>query len=237
MFPGPSVYSMSDSVEAVLFDVDGTLCEYQRGTAQLLAAAFERAAVEPFFSAAVYESRYDEFTDDSSDMQDLRERCFAAIARDDGRDPEVGRAVAKAYAAERDHGNVQFLDGVPEVLDTLDRRYRLAAVTNGAPEMQSRKLDALGIDCFETIVYAGYDTPAKPDPEPFAVALDAVETAPRRAIYVGNSLEADVAGAKAAGLRAAWIGAETRTTLEPTPDFVIDSPRGLLDCPWTTTSD
>jgi FMN phosphatase YigB (HAD superfamily) len=63
---------MATQVEAVLFDVDNTLCEYHRTA------------------------------DESGDVQDLRERCFAAIAADRGRDPDVGRAVARAYATERD---------------------------------------------------------------------------------------------------------------------------------------
>lgn len=96
--------------------------------------------------------------------------------------------------------------------------------------MQSTKLDALDVDCFETVVYAGYDTPAKPDPEPFQVALDAVETPPRQAVYIGDSLRADIAGAQAAGLRTVWLG--TDADPEPQPEFVLESPAKLRNPPW-----
>lgn len=218
-------------IDAVLFDIDGTICEYERTIADLLSVAFDRTGVEPFFSASDYEARFNTFTNESEDVDALRERCFADIAAEYGRDPDLGREVARAYAAERDHARVRWLDGSRAVLEEFDAEYRLAAVTNGGPRMQSQKLNALGVDCFDTVVYAGYDTPAKPDPEPFEVALEAVEVPAERALYVGDSLEADVVGARNAGLRVAWL-ADDRTDPTPSPDFVLDSPGDLLDKPW-----
>jgi len=62
---------------------------------------------------------------------------------------------------------------------TLRERYRVAAVTNGGPDMQRAKLRGLGIhDHFETVVFAGYDVAAKPDPEPFHTALDFLGSTP-----------------------------------------------------------
>ena len=218
-----------ETFDAVLFDIDGTLCEYNRGTAEMLSAAFDRAGVEPFFSAQEYVARYESFIDESQDVDDHRERCFGSIAREKDRDPALGTAVAEAYAAERDHSNVRWLDGAAEVLEHLTGEYRLAAVTNGGAEMQSQKLDSLGVDCFETVVHAGYDTAAKPDSEPFEVALEAVGVSPSRALYVGNSLEADVAGAQGAGLRVAWVSDGETSDPVPAPDYVLNSPGDLLE--------
>lgn len=220
---------MTSEFDAFLFDIDGTICEYERTTADMLPVAFDRAGVEPFFEPAVYEARFDEFIDEAEDMRDLRQRCFAAIARERGHDPELGRAVARAYAAERDHTNVSFLDGARETLDRLASRNPVAAVTNGSPQMQTPKLDALDVDCFRTVVHAGYETPAKPDPEPFRVALVALDADPERTLYVGNSVETDVVGAKNAGLPVAWLANGSEETPEPAPEYVIDSPRDVLD--------
>ncbi|MFC7073949.1 HAD family hydrolase [Halovenus rubra] len=217
------------AVEAVVFDIDGTLCEYERSTATLLPLAFDRAGVEPFFSSQEYVERYETFLEDSDDVDDHREACFTDIAQEKGRDPETARAVARAYAAERDHTRIGWLDGAQELLDNLTGEYRLAAVTNGGPGMQSQKLETLGIDCFETVVHAGYDTAAKPDPEPFETALSAVNTDPEQAIYVGNSLQADVVGAHNAGISAAWIANGETTDPTPTPEYVLESPGDLLD--------
>ncbi|WP_159899850.1 HAD family hydrolase [Salinirussus salinus] len=225
---------MTDApVEAVLFDIDGTLVEYERTPGDLLPLAFEAAGVDPFFDAADYEARYGEFAEESEDVQDLRKRCFADIAREEGRDPEVGRAVARAYAAERDHTRVDPLPGAHRALNALDSRYSLAAVTNGGPGMQGRKLAAVGLDDrFETVVHAGYETAAKPAVEPFQAALESLGVAPERSVYVGNSLEADVAGANRAGVRSVWFDRDGVADPEPEPHGRVSSLHALVDEPW-----
>lgn len=222
---------MADPIQAVLFDIDGTICEYRRDSDELLSVAFDRLGLEPFFSATEYERRFDDFTEVADTIDELRSMCFAAIAEDCGRDPDVGRALASEYAAERDHANVCFLDGARNALEQLAAYRPLAAVTNGSPEMQQPKLDALELDCFEVVVHAGYETPSKPNPEPFHIALEAINATPERSLYVGNSLEADILGAHNAGLQSAWIANGNDSSPEPTPDFILDSPGEILDVP------
>jgi len=223
----PESMPVRSSYEAVLFDIDGTLCEYDRTVEDLLRIAFERAGVDPFFTPGEYIDRYGEFVEDSDGVQSLREQIFATLAEENGRPPEAGRTVAREYASERDHANVQFTPGAARLLESVVDTYPTGVVTNGGPEMQETKLAALGIeDRFETVVYAGYDTPAKPDPEPFETAIAALETDPARTLYVGDSLSADVAGAQNAGLPVAWLGDGTSEP-DPTPDRILDSLREL----------
>jgi len=220
--------------EAVLFDLDDTLCTYRRGGAELLAVAFDRVGVDPFFTVEEYHDRYPEFVDETEGIRDLRRACFASLAGDAGRDPEVGRAVARAFAEERDHSNVRPLPGAEEAVERLAEDHRVGMVTNGSPEMQRAKLSALPFaEAFETVVYAGYDVPAKPDPDPFHHALADLSVAPDRAVHVGNSLTSDVAGAHAAGVESAWLAADRPADrLDPTPDYHLRSLSDLLDPPW-----
>ena len=211
--------------EAVLFDVDDTLCRYRRTGDELLAAAFERTGADPFIALEEYHDRYPEFVDNSDSVIDLRAQCFAAIAEEKGRDPSVGRRIAAVYADERDHGNVEPLAGVESALGAVGDR-PLGVVTNGAPAMQSAKLEALGLaDAFDVVVHAGYDTPAKPSPAPFEAALSALSVRPEQAVHVGNSLRSDVAGARAAGVGAVWLAeeADPSTVPDPEPDHAIST--------------
>ena len=219
------------AVDAVLFDLDDTLCEYRRSGEELLAAAFDDVGVDRFFEASEYYAHYEEFMQRTDSMVDLRRECFAAIAEDRGRDPEVGRAVADAYAAERDHANVRPLPSAGEAVEALAADHRLAVLTNGAPEMQSEKLSALPFrDAFEAVVHAGYDAPRKPKPDPYHYALDLLDATPERAVHVGNSLSTDVPGAHAAGVRSAWLS--DGSDPEPVPDYRLDSLRDLVTPPW-----
>ncbi|MFP9193051.1 HAD family hydrolase [Natronosalvus vescus] len=210
---------MPTPVDAVLFDLDDTLCRYRRSSAAVLEAAFERAGYDPLFDPTAYYDRYDDYLATSSSIGELREQCFAELAADAGFDRQAGVAVAAAFAEERDQRAVDPLPGVPDVLQMLTDDYRLGLVTNGDPAMQREKLAALELtDAFETAVYAGYDTAPKPDPEPFEVALEALETTSDRAVYVGNSLSSDVAGAQAAGMRSVWVPASPDAVRESTPN-------------------
>ncbi|MFB6282077.1 MAG: HAD family hydrolase [Haloferacaceae archaeon] len=216
--------------EAVLFDLDDTLCAYCRPGRDLLAEAFASVGVEPFFDVEEYYRRYDEFAAEATGVDAIRARCFATLAAERGRDPATGRAVAAAYAAERDHANVRPLPGVPGVVRGLRADgYRVGLVTNGPPSIQRTKLDALGLDgAFDATVFAGHEAAPKPDPEPFDLALDRLGTDPARAVHVGNAPGADVRGAAEAGLGAVLVGDGPA----PAADLRLPSVAALDPPPW-----
>lgn len=230
---------MTDALDAVLFDLDDTLCTYRRPPGEVLSVAFESVGVDPFFSVESYFRKYDEHFEDASGIDDLRRRAFADLASERGRDSAVGRAVADAFAAERDHSNVDPVPGAGDVVRSLAADHALGVVTNGGRGMQRQKLDALPFaDAFAVVVCAGDDAPPKPSVEPFEAALSTLDTRPDRAAHVGDSLSSDVAGARAAGLRAVWLrgndadaGSRSRKT-DPEPDHVLDSLSDLLEPPW-----
>jgi putative hydrolase of the HAD superfamily len=224
------------NLSAVLFDLDDTLCEYRRSSAEILRIAFDHEGVHPFFDENDYRSRYPEFVDGSETVDELRRGCFAAIAREAGVDPVVGERVADRFATERDHGDVRLLPGARAAIDRLGQEYRLGLVTNGAPEMQRTKLAGVGLEsAFDTIVFAGYDTPGKPDPTPFFRALEQLGVPASEAVHVGNSVGSDVAGARAAGVGAVWLPDGThRGQPDPAPDHQLDSLTELLEPPWVS---
>jgi putative hydrolase of the HAD superfamily len=225
------------TVDAVLFDLDDTLLEYRRSPADLLDASFAAAGVEPVFGVDDYYDRYDEFAAEHDDADALRRTCFEALAAEGGADPAVGRRVAAEYATMRDHRDVQFRPGAREALDALAGDYRLGIVTNGAPSTQRPKYDALGLHDdgrfrFGAVIHAGTDTPPKPDPTPFRLALDTLDAVPDRAIHVGNSHPADVVGARNAGVASVWIPATDYDRRQAEgrdvdPDHALDSLAGL----------
>jgi putative hydrolase of the HAD superfamily len=191
----------------ISFDLDGTLCAYERPVGDVLVAAFDRAGVEPFFDADDYRTRFDEFADRTDGPAELRRECFAALAAERGRDAETGRRIAAAYEEQRDQRNVRALPGARETVERVAESARpLALVTNGPRAIQTTKLDALGLrERFDVVVCGGEDAPPKPAPEPFERALDATGIAPEDALHVGDSAE-DVRGARAAGVESVLVG-------------------------------
>jgi putative hydrolase of the HAD superfamily len=92
------------------------------------------------------------------------------------------------------------------VLARLRRHARLALVTNGASDLQRRKLALTGlVEHFELVVASCDIGTGKPDPAIFAVVLAKLGVRPSEAVMVGNDRDRDIAGADAAGIRGLWI--------------------------------
>ncbi|MCS7172575.1 MAG: HAD-IA family hydrolase [Armatimonadetes bacterium] len=90
---------------------------------------------------------------------------------------------------------------VPRVLEELRRRgYRLGVVSNWEPDLPDVLRRVGLLDAFEVVVASAVVGAAKPDPRIFRVALDALRLEPHLSVHVGDSYEADVQGARAAGI-------------------------------------
>ena len=110
------------------------------------------------------------------------------------------------------------------LLESLrDRRLKLGLVSNAIdpPELLHRDLEQLGVaQRLDVAVFSSEVGRRKPDPVIFERALDALGVAPERALFVGDRLAADVAGAAALGMKtcqALWFVADEDE--EPEPDF------------------
>ncbi len=88
-----------------------------------------------------------------------------------------------------------------EILDYLRSKYELHIITNGFEEVQHIKLKNSGIDhYFSEIITserAGYK---KPDKRIFDFSVSLADTHVEKSIMIGDSLDADILGAKNAGI-------------------------------------
>lgn len=118
-------------------------------------------------------------------------------------------------------------------LERLAREHRLALVSNFDHAATClRILDRLDLTrFFEDIVVSDAVGKVKPHPELFEAPLERMGIAPSEAIFVGDTPDADVLGAKQAGLDVAWINRKGRAIDPdlPEPDFEIRSFAELPD--------
>lgn len=125
--------------------------------------------------------------------------------------------------------------GTIEVLQALRAwDVRLGAISNTVqparfmrPAMVERGLAGF----FDTQIYSSNAGVAKPHPAIFRMALDALAVAAGQAVYVGDRLEADVAGAQRAGMKGVLIEVGHRVERHPeiVPDARIRELPELLD--------
>jgi putative hydrolase of the HAD superfamily len=109
-------------------------------------------------------------------------------------------------------------------LKTLHGKYSLGIVSNFAiPECVLKLLKERGIDgLFDAVVVSGAVNKRKPAGEIFNTALRMMGVSAAETVFVGDTLDADIGGAKAVGMHAIYIERRPQKQLEKTgPDQTI----------------
>ena len=120
---------------------------------------------------------------------------------------------------------------VREVLDVLRERYPLAVVTDAQSAYARGELHRVGLlGYFDPIVISGDYGFRKPDRRLFQFALDRVGVPAENAVYVGNDMHRDIFGAREAGLTTVMFDSDqgTKCYLDCVPDHTITDFRDLL---------
>ncbi|WP_309710992.1 HAD family hydrolase [Armatimonas sp.] len=109
--------------------------------------------------------------------------------------------IQQTYEAA-EHAALRALPSTRETLKTLQPHFSLGIITNGPSNIQREKLAQVGLTEFFDVIVADVDFGApKPDPELFEYARKLIGLPSSELLFVGDSPEADIAGASAAGWR------------------------------------
>jgi putative hydrolase of the HAD superfamily len=202
-----------------LIDLDDTIVRYGAGGEGLWVEVAERFAprlpVAPARLLEALDAVREPFWADPERSRLARQDMFAArraiLAQTFERlglseESELVREVADAYSSERE-ARVAPFPGALEALAELRRRgHRLGLLTNGGARLQRAKIERYDLArFFDAVRIEGEVGVGKPEPGAFAGALGALGAAGEPAMMIGDDLDADVAGAQAAGLATAWV--------------------------------
>jgi putative hydrolase of the HAD superfamily len=228
---------------ALLIDLDDTVVRYGAGGEGLWAEVLGRFArvlpVAPERLLAAVDAVREPFWADPERSRLARQDMFAArrviMAQAFDRlglslEGELVREVADAYSSERE-ARVAPFPGALEALAELRRRgHRLGLLTNGGARLQRAKIERYDLARFFDVVrIEGEVGVGKPAPAAFAGALAALGAAGEPAAMVGDDLDADVAGGRAAGLATVWVDHAGRGTPgRARPDRVVRALAELL---------
>ncbi len=106
------------------------------------------------------------------------------------------------------------MPGARELLAELEGRYRLHIITNGFEEVQRVKLASSGIAAhFDVVITSERAGAPKPHPRIFQEALHRSGAAADNCLMIGDSADADMAGARCAG----WDHVHFHAEAEPDP--------------------
>ena len=223
-------------LEAILFDVDDTLC----ATTEFALRA-RRNAIEAMIAAGVdvppdrLMAELDEvIAEFSSNYERHFDKLLQRLAPERKSGPNRALIVAAGVAAYHDtkFRELRPFPGVPELLSDLRRKgVRLGVVTHGLSVKQAEKLVRLKlVDYFDphAIFISDEIGINKPNPKLYQTALRSLGLEASQAMYVGDNLENDVAPPKSLGMVTVWMRISGRHTLrEPDPvtmpDHTIES--------------
>lgn len=111
---------------------------------------------------------------------------------------------------------------LPQAMETLEYlypRYPMFIISNGFEEVQYRKMDNSGLTpFFRGMILSDKVGVNKPNPLIFESALKEAGCASGEVLMIGDSWDADIAGAKNSGIDQCWydLGVETPGIFEPT---------------------
>ena len=151
-------------------------------------------------------------------LRESHDVSLAQLFKELGLDADPRTYVAEIF---RRFSNSRIYDDVKPALAGLDG-VSTGVVSNADEDHLKAALDLNGLS-FPVVVSSESARCYKPSPGIFAEALEAFRVQPEDALYVGDSQEDDIVGARAAGLAAAWVnrrGEDLKDEI-PDPDYTL----------------
>ena len=223
------------TVGAVLLDALGTLVRLEPPAPRLRASlrrvagvdVSEEEAERAFGAEIAYYLEHHLEGRDRESLDGLRDRCAAVLATELG-EHRLDRGAAREALLDALEFTA-FEDAAPALRALRQGGVRLVVASNwdcSLPEFLRR---AELLDLVDDVVSSAEVGRAKPAPDVFLEAARRAQVPPDDALHVGDSLENDVRGARAAGVRAVLLaragdapgGVESVRSLEEVPSLTF----------------
>jgi putative hydrolase of the HAD superfamily len=189
-------------IRAVFFDFDGTLYDRDLALRRMAEEQFAKFSSELSMGESAFVSRllaldnhghgrprhmHHKLAEElgfSNDLADRLEACFRLNYPNHCNPPE---------------------DCLTTLGSLRAKRIKLGIITNGPVSWQMRKIEKTGVaPFFDAILVSDAEGIQKPDPRIFARALERCSVDAEESLFVGDHPEADIMGAKNAGLQPVW---------------------------------
>lgn len=198
-----------NNIKGVIFDYGGTLdtngVHWFHIFRQVYAAHLPQIAEEQLREAYVYGERYlatHRVVVPEDDFLAMLRKKIAIQASQLGVDDE---ALINQLAVDCDALVRTNMEATRRVLDVLSERYPMVLVSNFYGNIHS-VLNSYGLDgYFKEIVESAVVGVRKPDPQIFALGVEALGMQPEEVVVVGDSYSKDMTPAHSLGCHTIWI--------------------------------
>jgi putative hydrolase of the HAD superfamily len=190
-------------VKSVLFDLDGTLLDRDKSIEQFITVQHDRLNDRLSHIPKIdYANRFIELDCNGHVWKD---KVYQTLVDEFNIDRLSWQDLLQDYKTQFQFHCLPF-PCLFEMLDVLKQQgYLLGIISNGRGEFQTQAISGLGIqDYFDTILISEIEQLRKPQPEIFHRAIERLGVSAQNSIFVGDNPEADILGAKNAGMQAIW---------------------------------
>ncbi len=215
-------------INTILFDLDDTLLDFQKGIEKSIIKTLTHNDIEPTekvslmykeISSKLYKD-YEKGLISASDRRDMRyQLLFEKL--------NISHSPSEAtnyYNKQLSIGHY-FVDGAEEVLKQLYGKYRLYIASNGYTNVQMSRIESANIEqYFEAIFISeaiGYE---KPDICFFEKCFQQIDNLNKsQTVIIGDNLKADIKGGQQAGIKTIWYNPKKLSYEDIIPDYQIHS--------------
>lgn len=210
----------------LFFDLDHTLWDFDRNSAESIAELYEthRLHERGITSAdrfaeqfiVINKKLWYDYDRDLITHDYIRQNRFPLVLQSLGVDDVSGCAELNTDYLRLLPQKAHLTDAARELLEYLHGRYRMHIITNGFAEIQAVKMASADIaHFFEHVVTTAEANAKKPNRLIFDYALNVSGAAVAESLMLGDNYEADVLGAKAVGLDTVFYNPKGEVVDEP----------------------
>lgn len=222
---------MINNIKYLFFDVDDTLFDFDKCSRAAIQSGFKKYGLK--YDDNVYrtfQSINREFwrriEKDEIDRNYLSEHRFNAVF--DALGISFDGTVFEKDFRQGLYESHEEIEGAAQVVKLLSKKYPLYVASNAFYNQQVNRLRLAGLyDCFCDVFVSERIGYSKPSPKFFSAVLNnAGIKDSSTALMIGDSLTADIEGAREVGMKTCWI---TKQCIDKScADYVIDDIRRLI---------
>ncbi|MEK5333570.1 HAD family hydrolase [Lysinibacillus sp. FSL W8-0992] len=190
-------------IEAVLFDLDGTLLDRDKSLIAFVSHQYERLA--PKLSSIPKEDYISRFIELDNNGYVWKDKVYKQLINEFNLTDCTEKELLDDYVSNFKHYCIPF-QHLHRMLNELQQQnIKLGMITNGYGQFQLDNIQALGIEQkFEVILISEWEGMKKPNPEIFARALTKLKVNVASSMFVGDHAMNDIEAAKNVGMIAVW---------------------------------
>ena len=226
-------------MNTVIFDVDDTLYDqvlpFKTAFKRIFAEALTEQEIEKLY---IVSRKYSDILFDKQQagllsLEELQIRRIAAACQEFDLPINKEKALEFQQAYVAGQQNITLHEEIAILLDRLHgQNKQLAVLTNGEEQHQSRKIKQLQLDKWipeEHFFISGAIGHAKPAPQAFHYLEQKLQLDKNSTVYIGDSFDNDIIGAKRAGWQSVWLNHRDRSIPETDirPDYTFARPEEL----------